>query len=98
MARKAAAVAVKISKILSWNEFGRRFVSNFWQTFRRLRGKNSSITTSSKDSAGNIVRDEKEILSRWREHFEDLLNLVTATPISTDTCVAIDFGKRIHVD
>ena len=35
---------------------------------------------------------EKEIFSRWREYFEDLLNPARATP--TDTCGSIDFGKE----
>ena len=54
-------------------------------------GKSLSTTTSIKDSTGNILRNEKEIFSRWREYFEDLLNPARATP--TDTCDTIDFGK-----
>ena len=38
---------------------------------------------SIKDSDGNILTDENEILSRWREYFEDLLNPVKAS--SRDT-------------
>ena len=88
-----------MSKERFWEEFGRRLDSNyssankvFWQTIRRLRGKSLSTTTSIEDSTGNILRDEKEILSRWREYFEDLLNPVRATP--TDTCDTIDLGKE----
>ena len=98
-ARKAAAQAVKMSKERSWVEFGHRLDSNylsanklFWQTICRLRGKSLSTTTSIKDSTGNIFRDEKEILSRWREYFEDLLNQVKTTP--TDTCDTINFGNE----
>ena len=32
-----------------------------------------------KDSAGNSPTDEKEIVSRWREYFEDLWNPVKAS-------------------
>ena len=53
------------------------------QTIRRLRGKRSSVTYSIKDSAGNILMDENEILSRWREYFEDLLNPVKASTRDT---------------
>ena len=67
-------------------EFGRRLDSNyfsankvFWQTIRRLCRKRSSITYSIKDSSGNILTDENEILSRWSEYFEDLLNPVKAS-------------------
>ena len=42
-------------------------------------GKRSSVTYSIKDSAGNILTDKNEILSRWKEYFEDLLNSVKAS-------------------
>ena len=81
-ARKVETLAVKKSK-KSREEFGRRLDSDFfsankvfWQTIRRLRGKRSSITYSIKDSDGNILTDENEILSRWREDFEDPLKPV----------------------
>ena len=89
-ARKAATSAVKKSKEKSREEFGRQLDSNyfsankvFWQTIRRLRGKRSSVSYSIKDSAGNILTDENEILSRWREYFEDLLNPVKASTRDT---------------
>ena len=43
----------------------------------------SSITHSIKDSDGNILTDENDILSRWREYFEDLLNPVKASTRDT---------------
>ena len=55
----------------------------FWQTIRRLRGKRSSVTYSFKDSTRNILTDENEIVSRWRECFEDLLNPVKASTRDT---------------
>ena len=89
-AQKAATLAVKKSKEKSWEEFGRRLDSNyfsankvFWQTIRRLRGKRSSVSYSIKDSAGNILTDENEIVSRWRECFEDLCNPVNASTRDT---------------
>ena len=97
--RKAATSAVKKPKEKSWEEFGRRLDSNyfsankvFWQTIRRLLGKRSSITYSIKDSDGNILTDDNEILSRWREYFEDLLNPVKAS--TRDTHKVTHLGKR----
>ena len=66
----------------------------FWQIIRRLRGKNSSTTTSIMDLKGNILRDEKEILSRYNKYFEDLLNPKRTTSIGTDTINTTDFGKK----
>ena len=54
-------------------------------------GKRSSITYSIKDSDGNILTDENEILSSWREYFEDLLNLVKA--LARDTHEATHLGE-----
>ena len=97
-ARKAAALAVKKSKEKTWEEFGRQLDSNyksankvFWQTIRRLRGNRSVSTKSIKDSQGNILSDEKDILSRWREYFEDHLNPVK--DVATDT-QEIHFGEE----
>ena len=55
----------------------------FWQTIRRLRGKQSHTTTSIKDAEGNIFSDETCILSRWREYFEDLLNPMKVNELDT---------------
>ena len=46
---------------------------------------------SIKDSDGNILTDENEILSRWREYFEDLLNPVKAS--TRDTNEVAHLGK-----
>ena len=98
-ARKAATSAVKNSKKKSWEEFGRRLDSNhflankvFWQTNRRLHGKKSTVTNFIKDSAGNILTDENEILLRWREYFEDLLNSVKAS--TSDTHEVTHLGEE----
>ena len=89
-ARKAATSAVKKSKEKSWVEFGVGWIPTifrqtkyFGRTIHRLRGKRSSITYSIKDSDGNILTDDNEILSRWREYFEDLLNPVKASTRDT---------------
>ena len=69
-----------------WSSVGFRLFSvtkYFSTTIRRLRGKRSSVTFSIKDSAGNILTDENEILSRWREYFKDLLNPVNASTRDT---------------
>ena len=82
-----------------WEEFGRRLDSNYssankvlWQTIRRLRVKRFSTATSIKDSSGNILTEEKEILSRGREYFKDLLNPIKTK--STDKWNSIDVEKE----
>ena len=101
--RKAATSAVKKSKKSS-EEFGRRLESNyfssnkvFWKTICRLRGKRLSVTYSIKDSVGNILTDENEILSRCREYFEDLLNLVKVSTHDTQEVIRLE-EKEYGVD
>ena len=58
----------------------------------QMRESSLSTTTSMKNSNGNMLRNKKEILSRWREFFENLSNPVKITP--TDTYNTIDFRKE----
>ena len=51
-----------------------------------------SVTYYIKNSAGNIITDENEILSRWRECFEDLLNPVKAS--TRDTHEVTQLGEE----
>ena len=53
--------------------------------------KDTSITYSIKNSDGNILTDENEILSRWREYFEGLLNPVKA--LTRDTHEVTHLGE-----
>ena len=69
--------------VVGWIPTIFRQTKYFWQTIRRLRDKRLSITHSIKDSDGNILTDENDILSRWREYFEDLLNPVKASTRDT---------------
>ena len=90
MGQKIAAHAEKVQRKRlggKWSSIGfqqfndkRSILEDRW----RLRGKSFSTTLTVKDTAGNIFRDAKEILSQWREYFEDFLNQVKTN--STDTC------------
>ena len=82
-----------------WKELGHQLDSNYfltnkllWQIICCLRGKRLSVIYSTKDSADNILMDDNEILSRWKEYFEDLSNSVKA--LTHDTQEGIHLGKR----
>ena len=78
--------------VVGWIPTIHRQTKYFGRPFADCVGKFLTTTNSIKDSTGNILRDEKKILSRWREYFENLFNPVSATP--TGTCDTIDFGKE----
>ena len=82
-AKKAVKEAVTAAKANSWENFGVALESNFrdapkvfWQTIRRLRAGKVASIKSVKDRKGEILTGEEEILQRWREYFEELLNPV----------------------
>uniref|UniRef100_A0AAQ4NW66 Endonuclease/exonuclease/phosphatase domain-containing protein n=1 Tax=Gasterosteus aculeatus aculeatus TaxID=481459 RepID=A0AAQ4NW66_GASAC len=85
-ARRAAASAVMEAKQRVWEEFGvtmekdfRSAPKCFWKTLRHLRrGKRGTIqAVYSKD--GTLLTATEEVIGRWKEHFEELLN-PTTTP------------------
>jgi len=80
-AKKSASEAVKKAKKTSWERFGEEMESNyrsankiFWQTVRRLRNTKKGSIRVIKDKNGDILREEKSILLRWKEYFDQLLN------------------------
>ncbi|KAJ3612002.1 hypothetical protein NHX12_020281 [Muraenolepis orangiensis] len=49
----------------------------FWQTIRRLRrGKRGSIQAVY-SKGGTFLTSTEEVIGRWKEHFEELLNPTT---------------------
>ena len=53
----------------------------------------SSVTYSIKHSVGNILMDQNEIVLRWREYFEDLLNPVKASTRNTHQVTHLEKRK-----
>uniref|UniRef100_A0A8C5CRJ5 Reverse transcriptase domain-containing protein n=1 Tax=Gadus morhua TaxID=8049 RepID=A0A8C5CRJ5_GADMO len=80
-ARRAAAAAVSEAKQRVWEKFGEAMEKDFrsapkcfWKTIRHLRrGKRGTIqAVYSKD--GTLLTSTEEVVGRWKEHFEELLN------------------------
>ncbi|KAK3542821.1 hypothetical protein QTP70_004326 [Hemibagrus guttatus] len=85
-AKQTTAVVVLEAKTRVWEEFGeamekdyRTASGKFWQTVRRLRrGKQLSANTVY-SRGGELLASTGDIVERWKEYFEDLLN-PTDTP------------------
>ncbi|KAK3548003.1 hypothetical protein QTP70_001912 [Hemibagrus guttatus] len=85
-AKQTTAVVVSEAKTRVWKEFGeamekdyRTASGKFWQTVRRLRrGKQLSANTVY-SGGGELLASTGDIVGRWKEYFEDLLN-PTDTP------------------
>ncbi|KAK3552841.1 hypothetical protein QTP86_022544 [Hemibagrus guttatus] len=85
-AKRTTAVVVSEAKTRVWEEFGeamekdyRTASGKFWQTVQRLRrGKQLSANTVY-SGGGKLLASTGDIVRRWKEYFEDLLN-PTDTP------------------
>ncbi|KAK3544176.1 hypothetical protein QTP86_006032 [Hemibagrus guttatus] len=85
-AKRTTAMVVLEAKTRVWEEFGeamekdyRMASGKFWQTVWRLRrGKQLSANTVY-GGGGELLVSTGDIVGRWKEYFEDLLNL-TDTP------------------
>ncbi|KAK3554501.1 hypothetical protein QTP70_024406, partial [Hemibagrus guttatus] len=85
-AKRTTAVVVSETKTRVWEEFGeamekdyRTASGKFWQTVRCLRrGKQLSASTVY-GGGGELLVSTGDIVGRWKEYFEDLLN-PTDTP------------------
>ncbi|KAK3541878.1 hypothetical protein QTP86_008137 [Hemibagrus guttatus] len=80
-AKRTALRVVSEAKIRDWEEFGeamekdyRMASGKFWQTVQRLRrGKQLSANTVYSEG-GELLASTEDIVGRWKEYFEDLLN------------------------
>ncbi|KAJ3587503.1 hypothetical protein NHX12_011100, partial [Muraenolepis orangiensis] len=56
----------------------------FWQTIRRLRrGKRGSIQAVY-SKGGTLLTSTEQVIGRWKEHFEELLNPTTPSMVETE--------------
>ena len=88
-ARRSAAAAVTEAKQRVWEKFGESMEEDFraapklfWKTVRHLRrGKRGTIqAVYGKD--GTLLTSNEDVVGRWKEHFEELLNPTTSDPPS----------------
>ncbi|TKS65465.1 putative 149 kDa protein ORF 2 [Collichthys lucidus] len=82
-----------------WEEFGKAMENDFrtasrrfWTTIRRLRrGKQCTVNTVF-SGGGVLLTATRDVLGRWREYFEDLLN-----PTSTSSLEEAEPGDPVVV-
>ena len=80
-AKRCAAAAVTKAKTRAWEEFGeameedyRSAPKRFWSTIRRLRGGGRQLAHTVYSGSGELLTTTEEIVGRWKEYFEELLN------------------------
>ena len=80
-ARDKTKEVVAKAKTTSWENFGHRLESDyvssgkvFWQTIRRFRKGACPIICSIKNTSGDLLSCERDIINRWKEYFMELYN------------------------
>ncbi|KAJ3596178.1 hypothetical protein NHX12_002587 [Muraenolepis orangiensis] len=69
----------------------------FWQTIRRLRrGKRGSIQAVY-SKGGTLLTSSEEVIGRWKEHFEELLNPTTPSMVKSEGPKLLPFFKATCV-
>ncbi|XP_054862758.1 golgi transport 1Ba isoform X1 [Amphiprion ocellaris] len=86
--RLAKRAAVAEAKTRVWEEFVEamekdfRLVSRrFWQTIRRLGGGRQGFAQAVYSRGGELLTCTEDIVGRWKEHFEELLNLENTSSV-----------------
>ncbi|KAK0145481.1 putative uncharacterized transposon-derived protein F52C9.6 [Merluccius polli] len=80
-AKRSAAAAVTEAKTWTWEEFGeamendfRTASKRFWTTIRHLRRGKQCIVKTVYGGDGALLTSTWDVVDRWKEYFEDLLN------------------------
>lgn len=79
ISNREVKLAVKEAKKQSWAEFGEKMKEQysenqklFYGTLKQIRRKKTPRLVNIKDKKGNILTDEKDIMDRWKQYFEEL--------------------------
>lgn len=90
---------IREAKEESWRRFGEKMERNskenqklFYKTLKNLRRKKGSQSTSIKGEDGQLLTEERQIMDRWRQHFEDLLK-----PSQQEDMTNLNAGDVHHV-
>ncbi|KAK3525845.1 hypothetical protein QTP70_010916 [Hemibagrus guttatus] len=101
-AKQTTAVVVSEAKTRVWEEFGEAMEKDyqtasgkFWQTVRRLRrGKQLSANTVY-SGGGELLASTGDIVGRWKEYFEDLLNPIDTPSVEEPEAEASEVDSFI---
>ena len=85
---------VREGKQEKWNDLGEKLEKDskgnqklFYKVLKTFRNKPTTDIVTIKNEDGQILIDEKQIMRRWKEYFENLLNPFTAINTSTQGTV-----------
>ncbi|TWW71634.1 EARP-interacting protein [Takifugu flavidus] len=101
-AKQSAATAVAEAKTRAWEEFGEAMESDFrtaskrfWTTIRHLRRGKQCTINAVYSGDGVLLTSTRDVVDRWKEYFEDLLNPTSAP--SNEEAGPGDLGIGSHI-
>ena len=78
---------VKESKRRMDEDFGRNLSNKwreckklFWKEVKKVRGGAKSGSKGVKNKDGRMLVEKHEVVDRWRDHFDELLNVLNVVP------------------
>ncbi|TWW73543.1 hypothetical protein D4764_15G0009370 [Takifugu flavidus] len=100
--KRSAATAVAEAKTQAWEEFSeamendfRTASKRFWTTIRRLRKGKQCTVNPVYSGDGVMLTSTPDIVDRWNEYFEDLLNPTNVPPSEEAGPGDLETGSRI---
>ena len=100
-ARRTAASAVTEAKQRVWEEFGEAMEKDFWlapkrfwKTIRHLRRVKQGTIQAVYSKDGTLLTSTDKVIGRWKEDFEELLNL-TNPPSMVEAELEDDGGSSL---
>ena len=95
--RREAKRVVKQEKRRADERWGEGLTSNFrerkkmfWKEVKRVRGGDSKKEDCVKDVGGEVLVEREQVLGRWGEYFESLLNV---TDVRQASIIAVEGGR-----
>ncbi|KAJ8950887.1 hypothetical protein NQ318_011188 [Aromia moschata] len=96
--RERVKKAIRTANNLGWEEFGEKIEKDsranqklFFRAVKGMRENRKEETWSIRDKAGKIINEETEVMNRWKEYFQSLLEEDT----DEDGKMDCELNKRI---
>ncbi|XP_051916968.1 uncharacterized protein LOC127597715 [Hippocampus zosterae] len=104
LAKRNAALVVAEAKTRAWEEFGEAMEADFrtasrkfWSTIRRLRRGKQCTTNTVYSGDGALLTSTRDVVNRWAEYFEDLLNSTNTSALEEAEPGDSEVGSPISV-
>ena len=100
-ARNEAERVKRREKREEWRRIGRDLEKDYTCTRKLLfsiaknyRNSNTGTACPIREVENNIITEPEKVINRWREYFEELLNVIEAENVQYESDIDIDVGEE----